>query len=506
MDVLVTGATGVVGVPTVGALLRRDHTVRVYARHASDQVGAWPGGVTPYDGSVGDAEALTRSLAGCRAVVHLAGIVTEHGADTFDAVNVEGTRRVLEAATAAGVQRVVYVSSLGADRGKSAYHRSKRQAEELTRLFPGEWVILRPGNVYGPGDEVISLLLKMVRTLPAVPAIDGGEHQFQPIWVDDLAAVIASCVDRDDIVGRVLSLAGPDLTSMNDLIARLSALTDRKPLRVPVPGFASILGARAAGLLGLHAPLDSGQITMLEEGNFIREPADNALASVFAIEPTSLDAGLRRLADTSPEQLPDSGVGSLVRRHVWADIVGSDMHADALFERFRARFATITPWHVDVGAEPGTPSEPRLGATLTMHLPMRGNVQVRVVELGSSSVTLATLDGHPLAGLVRFRVESVGEGTLRFHVEVHDRASNIVDWLVMATVGGAVQLATWRTTVEHLVNESGGESPGGVHDDTVHFRGDEAKRVEAWARSLVEARQRAVNENAVTETVSGLGR
>lgn len=506
MDVLVTGATGVVGIPTVGALLRRDHAARLYARHASDHVGAWPSGVTAYDGSVDDIEALTRALEGCSAVIHLAGIVTERGADTFDRVNVEGTRRVLEAATAAGVRRVVYVSSLGADRGNSAYHRSKRQAEELTRLFPREWVILRPGNVYGPGDEVISLLLKMVRTLPAVPAIDGGEHRFQPIWVDDLAAAIASSVDRDDVVGRALSLAGPDLTSMNDLIARLSALTDRKPLRVPVPGFASILGARAAGLLGLHAPLDSGQITMLEEGNFIPEPTENALASVFALEPTSLDAGLRRLADALPEQLPNSGVGSLVRRHVWADIVGSDMRAEALFERFRARFATITPWHVDVGAEPGTPSEPRLGATLTMHLPMRGNVQVRVVELGTTGVTLATLDGHPLAGLVRFRVESLGERTLRFHVEVHDRASNILDWLVMATVGGALQLATWRTTVEHLVAESGGQSPEGVHDDTVHLRGDEAKRVEAWAKSLVEARKRALNENTATEPASGPGR
>jgi hypothetical protein len=143
-----------------------------------------------------------------------------------------------------------------------------------------------------------------------------------------------------------------------------------------------------------------------------------------------------------------------------------------------------------------------LGATLTMHLPLRGNVQVRVVELDATSLTLATVEGHPLAGLVRFRLEAHGEGCLRFHVEVHDRPSTIADWLVMTTVGGALQVATWRTTVEHVVSESGGQAADGVHDESASLRGAEAKRIEQWATSLLHERKRTLHERGVSEAAA----
>lgn len=472
----------------------------LYSRHASDHLRLWPERVRAVDGSLSDTALLERAMIGCEAVIHLAGIVSERSGTSFEEVNVEGTRRVMEAASRAAVRRFIYVSSLGAERGRSRYHQSKRSAEAISREFPREWVVLRPGNVYGPGDEVISLLLKLVRVSPVVPAIDGGDHSFQPMWVDDLAQALAASVERPDLVGRELDLAGPDVTSMNDLIDRLRNITGCSPVRVPVPGFLGVLGARAAGLLGLNVPLDGGQVTMLEEGSLIPNPRDNALTSVFGIRATPLSEGLRRLADSSPEQEPADGVGSLVRRHVWADIIGSRLGPEALFERFRALFGEITPWHVMVGAEPGTPVEPRLGATLTMRLPLRGNVQVRVVELEPLQLTLATLDGHPLAGLVRFRIERISGEQLRFHVEVHDRPSNMVDWLVMSTVGGGIQVATWRSTVDRLVAESGGSAPDGVRDESETLRGEDARRVEQWARDLMAARKRALHESGASDT------
>jgi NADH dehydrogenase len=287
---------------------------------------------------------------------------------------------------------------------------------------------------------------------------------------------------------------------MNDLIERLRALTGRSPLRVPVPGFLGVLGARAAGLLGLHVPLDSGQVQMLEEGNLITEPGGNALSSVFGLAATPLEEGLRRLADSLPEQQLEEGMGSLIRRHVWADIAGSRLGREALFERFRVLFGELTPWHVELGAEQGTPVAPRLGATLTMHLPLRGNVQVRVVQLEPACLTLATVEGHPLAGLVRFRLENIAKDRLRFHVEVHDRPGNIVDWLVMSTVGGQIQVATWRSTVERLVSESGGAAPDGVQAHSESLRGAEARQVESWARGLVERRTRALHAEGLSET------
>ena len=490
MRILVTGGTGVVGQAAVTALVDAGHSVRLFSRHAGDEARTWPRGVEARSGSVDDPAALSGAADGCEVVLHLVAIVRERPPEaTFEKVNVEGTRHLVAEASRAGVRRLVYVSSLGADRGQSEYHQSKKAGEDLVREFRGERVILRPGNVYGPGDDVISLLLKMIRTLPAVPVIDGGDHEFQPIWVGDVARTIVQSVERADLAGQTLEMAGPDRTSMSDLIDRLSEITDRKVLRLPMPGFIAAWGAQLGEKLGFDTPVSVGQIQMLEERNVIEDPARNALATVFGVTPTGLADGLRMLADALPEQLPEEGIGGLKRRRVWADIAGSELSAEQLFERFRARFAEITPWQMEVGAEPGTATEPREGETLTMHLPVRGNVQVRIEELAARRMTLVTLEGHPLAGAVRFQCEPRAD-VLHFEVQVHDRASNVADWLMMSTIGSHVQRMTWKEIVEEVVRESGGEAPDGVHHESDTLSGEDAEQVEGWLRELVVKRKR----------------
>lgn len=491
MRILVTGGTGVVGREAVTALVDAGHTVRLFSRHADDDVREWPRGVEARAGSVDDVAAITGAADGCDVVLHLVAIVREHAPEsTFETINVEGTRNVVAEAARAGAKRLVYTSSLGADTGRSGYHRSKKAGEEIVRGFAGEWVILRPGNVYGPGDEVISLLLKMIRTLPTIPVIDGGEHEFQPMWVGDLAKAIVQSVERDDVVGRTLEMAGPDRTTMNDLIDRFAKITDRRVLRVPMPGFLATWGAQLGEKLGFDMPVSESQIQMLEEGNLIDDPDGNALVTVFHVAPTPLDAGLKLLADALPEQMPDDGVGGLKRRRVWADIVACPMTAEELFDRFRRRFAEITPWHMEVGAEPGTPTTPREGETLTMHLPLRGNIQVRIEELTPRLMTLVTLEGHPLAGAVRFRCEPRGQA-LRFEVLVHDRAANVADWLAMSTVGGHVQRETWKGIVEEVVRESGGQAADGVHHESETLTGEDAAQIERWLDDVVVERTRS---------------
>ena len=170
MKVLVTGGTGVVGEGAVSELVRRGHEVRLLSRNALEDAAQWGDSVEPWPASVSEPEKVKGSADGQDVVLHVAGIVNESPPEaTFESVNVEGTGNMIREAERARVGRFIYMSSLGADRGESGYHRSKKSAEELVRKFHGGWTILRPGNVYGPGDEVVSLLLRMVRTLPAMP-------------------------------------------------------------------------------------------------------------------------------------------------------------------------------------------------------------------------------------------------------------------------------------------------------------------------------------------------
>jgi len=488
MKVLVTGGTGVVGKAAVDRLLEHGHTVRLFSRNADHDARQWSAGVEPYAGNVGDEASVRGAADGCDAVLHVAGIVQESPPDvTFRNVNVEGTRRMVHEARRAGASRFVYVSSLGAERGSSDYHRSKKEAEDVVQAeFPGDWLVLRPGNVYGPGDEVISTLLTMVRTLPAVPVVGGGEQPFQPIWAEDLGEAIARAVEGAVPGRQVLELAGPETTSMSDLLDLLEKFTQRNPVRIPVPEWLARSGVDVAESLGVPLPVNSDQLTMLVEENVIRPGRVNALTEVFRIEPTRLAEGLAKLTDALPERLPDEGVGALHRQRYWADIRGSRCSAQELFDLVRTEFHTLPPSGLlEVGAEPGTQQRAlEEGETLTLAIPLRGNIQVRVEEIAGMAITAVTLEGHPLSGAIRFMVEDHGE-TIRFEIRSYTRRSNLIDQIGMATVGNLAQRATWQGVVTEVVRRSGGEAVDGVKSEQGTLDDDDARKVEKWIDDVV---------------------
>ena len=488
MQILVTGGTGVVGASTVSALVERGHHVRLLSRHAERDARAWPNRVTAIAGDVSDAASVTGAADGCDVVVHLVAIVNEAPPEaTFERVNVGGTRHVLAEAERAGVRKIVYISSLGCERGESPYHRSKLAGEELVRGFGGEWIIVRPGAVYGPGDEHLSVLLRMVRTLPAMPIIGDGNQPVQPLWHEDAAAAIAMAVERDDLNGGVYDLAGAELTSQRDLVDRMRRLTNRTSVDIPVPQLLAQFGIKAAGAVGVDLGFSDSQLQMLIEGSALPPGANNALTRVFEITPLSLDEGLRLLADVQPEQLPDDGIGPLTRKRFWADIADSRFDADRLLDYVRLNFSTLAPAIMSASAEPGTPSLVEEGVTLTLDLPLRGHVQVRVAEVDERRFTLMTLEGHPLAGAVRMQAEPV-DGAVRFEVQVYDRAASIPDLVIMRTLGDTLQDRAWTQLIENVVKASGGHTTE-VRRSAESLSESEAALVQRWAEELVLMRK-----------------
>jgi uncharacterized protein YbjT (DUF2867 family) len=497
MKVLVTGGTGVVGTGTVTELLARGHTVVLLSRHATADVRQWPSGVTPHQGDVATAASIRGAATGCDVVLHMVGVVEESDDATFAGVNVGGTANILAETERAGVRRFVFVSSLGAPTGKSAYHASKRDAEALVRDFRGQWVVVRPGNVYGPGDEQISLLLRMVRSpSPVIPRIGDGDQPIQPVWWEDAAVALANVVERTDLGGRALDIAGPELTSQNDLIARFSRITGREVNVLSVPDFVATLGSKVVSLVGWDVKFNEQQVTMLHEGNAIAPGGVNALDTILKVTPTPLDEGLRRLADAQQEQLPSEGVGTLTRKRFWADIASCPHGPESLFTLFRTHFNDVTPVFVEAAPEPGTTNLIDEGETITLALPMRGHVQVRVAELDGTQATLLTLEGHPLAGAVRFRCDRAG-GAVRFQIDVYDRPANVLDLIAMRTLGDRLQNHTWEQVVRNVIERSGGAAPGGVHQTSKSLDEGEADEVERWLEEIALRRKRAENAERI---------
>jgi uncharacterized protein YbjT (DUF2867 family) len=283
MLIALTGATGYVGARIVRKLLRREHEVRALVRRP-DRAGPLADlGVTLVPGNLRDARALEALVADAGAVVHLVGIIVEARGQTFEGVQVEGTRALLAAATRAGVGTMVHMSALGA-RGEAAatrYHRTKWQAEEEVRASGLPHAVFRPSLIAGPGNVPLKTMVDMIRLSPVVPVIGDGRYQLQPVWVEDVAEAFALAVERPDLRGT-FEIAGPERLTYHQLLDRLEAALGVRRRRVSVPvGMARFAAAAGAALPNL-APITSEQLQMLLEGNTTDH---NTLETSFGIHP-----------------------------------------------------------------------------------------------------------------------------------------------------------------------------------------------------------------------------
>lgn len=480
LKLLITGGSGVIGAGVIPELLRREHVVRLLSRHANDDAKQWKG-VDAFAGDVSDAASLLGAADACDVVLHIAGIVSEQPPHaTFDAVNVGGTRNILAEAARANVRRFVYVSSLGADSGTSAYHRSKLEAEHLVEASALNWTIVRPGGVYGPGDDVISLMLELLRALPVATVIDDGNQPFQPIWFEDLGRALAEIAERD-LPRQTLEVAGEETTSMNDLLDRLGRITGRKPLaRLPVP-------AKLASIVSkfVDIPIDDNKLAMLREENVLR--GTNALTTVLALTPTPLVEGLRALAqNVLPEQLPEDGVGALEHKHFEATLHGTTKSPEEVIEVLRAHVGDIMP--IDFGEAPESPSRLDAGNTITGTLPLRGDFQVRVEKVEPRCVTLATIEGHPIAGTLQFSADDGKEGAT-FAIDIYSRAANFFDFVTLRTVGNIAQDANWRSVIRRLADDCGA-TVDRIESSKRKLSDEEAKQREASIRTMVFEREK----------------
>jgi len=291
--VLVTGGSGFVGREIVGQLTAAGHIPRVLAR--GDQ--APRAGVEFARGSVLEPASLLTPAKDCDAVIHLVGIISEAGEQTFERVHLEGTRNVLAAAGAASISRFIHMSALGARPDAPArYHRSKWAAEEAVRASGLAWTIFRPSLIYGPGDGFVNLFARMSRWSPVLPVIGSGQSLVQPVAVEDVARCFVGALAQPRSVGQSYDLCGRERLTFRAVLEEILRATGRRRLRLGLPLPVARLQARVLEtlcprLLGQAPPLNRDQILMLQEDN-VGDPGP--ACRMFGLEPTPFREGIRR--------------------------------------------------------------------------------------------------------------------------------------------------------------------------------------------------------------------
>ena len=264
----VFGGSGFVGRYTVGELARRGYRVRVAVRRPDRALFLKPmgdvGQITPVAANIRDDASVAAAVEGADAAINLVGVLYEAGAQRFHAVHADGAGRIARAAAAAGVERMVHVSAIGAaPDSPAAYARSKAAGEEAVRnAFPGAAVV-RPSIVFGIEDDFLNRFAWIARLAPALPLIGGGNTRFQPVYVGDVAAGIARIVEDHRTAGGIYELGGPEVYSFRELMETLLRLIGRRRPLLPVPGILAMLPAGLMELSPFPPLLTRDQVRML---------------------------------------------------------------------------------------------------------------------------------------------------------------------------------------------------------------------------------------------------
>lgn len=251
MKVLVTGATSLLGAAVVHRLVARGDDVSVFQRR--------PGlsSVTEHLGDVAHRDAVNRATEGASAVVHLAARVGVTGPwSEYEAANINGTSNVVAAARAAGVTRLVYVSSpsvshhgeslVGApagpadpDRARGNYARSKAQGE-LIALGANSpdltAVAIRPHLVWGPGDtQLVGRIVERSRA-GRLPTVGTGAALIDTTYVDNAADALVASLDRaPEISGRAFVVTNGEPRPVREILNRIVLAAGLAPSRLRIP-------------------------------------------------------------------------------------------------------------------------------------------------------------------------------------------------------------------------------------------------------------------------------
>jgi 2-alkyl-3-oxoalkanoate reductase len=249
--VLVTGASGFYGGAVADALASRGDEVTTFQRRPSG------GAHRSVQGDITDAGAVEAAVAHQDAVVHLAAKVGVVGAAAaFEHVNVTGTTTLLAAARAAGVTRVVHVSTpsvahagrslvgVGAtpadpERARGAYARTKAVAEQRALAADADGfavVAVRPHLVWGPGDtQLVGRIVERARD-GRLPLIDDGAALVDTTYLDNAVDATVAALDRaEDVHGRAFVLTNGEPRPVRDLLAAFCGAAGVPAPRVRVP-------------------------------------------------------------------------------------------------------------------------------------------------------------------------------------------------------------------------------------------------------------------------------
>ena len=195
--------------------------------------------------SLNDERAIRAALRGVDQIYHLATAGTEGRRGNLLRTDIEGTRVLAQAAASAEIERLIYLSHIGADRASAfPIQKSKGIAEEHIRKSGVPHTIIRSSVVYGPEDRFTNNLTWLLRASPGFfPIPNDGRTLIQPLWVEDLVTCMLWALQNPEMVNQTYEIGGGEYFTLRQVLEKLMAVTHtrRMFLQLPTPWVRALL-------------------------------------------------------------------------------------------------------------------------------------------------------------------------------------------------------------------------------------------------------------------------
>lgn len=235
MQILVTGATGYIGRQLVPRLLAAGHHVSALVRDSHRGAAVLPPGVRVVEGDVLQPETLTPALDGIEVAYYL---VHSMGGDefSFEERDRRAARTFGEAASAAGLKRIIYLGGLGDERTRlSAHLRSRQEVGAILSTSGVPVTEFRAAIIIGAGSASFEMLRELTERLPVMVCPRWVVSPIQPIAVGDVLTYLTGCLDVPATTGQVLEIGGPEVMTYQQMMQRFAHLCGLRRLIIRVP-------------------------------------------------------------------------------------------------------------------------------------------------------------------------------------------------------------------------------------------------------------------------------
>lgn len=294
MRILITGVSGFVGSRLVPRLLRDGHELRGFARDAARVSADLPLAIGDAVSGAGLAAALD-GIDVAYYLIHSMEPPPANGAgaaDVFSERERRAAERFAEAASGAGVRRIVYLGGLVPEQAQASAHLTSRLAVERVLLdaVPGS-VALRASIVIGARSRSFRFLVRLIERMPVLALPSWREHRTRPIDERDVVELLARAATVEAAAGRSLDVAGPDVVSYRELIERIRdlMLLDRPVVMLDPRAPASVTSRIAAAIAGEQHALVGPLMASLSSDLL---PRDDVAAALLGVRLHALDAAI----------------------------------------------------------------------------------------------------------------------------------------------------------------------------------------------------------------------